>query len=269
MIRLPQMALPRETVKGLRLFQQELDQLPTYAERVAAADRLFASRNRPRNKVFRVVRQRLAAMCGGTNRCCYCEDSCADEVEHHRPKNFYPDYTFVWENYLYACGPCNGPKRNQFAIFETATGNRVDLFHPKGKAPTAPPPGDPLLIDPRSEDPLDFMILDLCGTFLFNPTAAQGTRDFRRAKYTIDVLQLNRRTFLPIARVVAFGSYRSALYEYREKKNRGDAPAVLTRLTEGLRQLPHRTVWAEMKRQHPQHRELAGLFAELPEALTW
>ena len=48
----------------------------------------------------------------------YCEDSVGDEVEHHRPKNLYPDHTFLWDNYLYACGPCNGPKNNRFAVFD-------------------------------------------------------------------------------------------------------------------------------------------------------
>ena len=46
----------------------------------------------------------------------YCEDSVADEVEHFRPKDLYPDVVFAWRNYLYACGQCNGGKNNRFSI---------------------------------------------------------------------------------------------------------------------------------------------------------
>ena len=33
-------------------------------------------------------------MCAGAKRCMYCEDSAADEVEHHLPKNLYPEFVF-------------------------------------------------------------------------------------------------------------------------------------------------------------------------------
>lgn len=270
MIRLPDVPLPKNIGKQLRVFQQQLNALP-YAERVAEAERRFASRNRPNNAVFREVRRTLAAMCGGTRRCCYCEDSCADEVEHHRPKNHYPDYTFVWANYLYACGLCNGPKRNQFAIFERNTGQRLDLFRVKGASLTPPPDGDPLLIDPRSEDPLAFMELDLRGrTFWFHPTPPISSRDYDRAKYTIEVLRLNTRNALTRARRGAFGYFRSALYQYRVRKEQGESAVGLASLVQEMRDLPHQTVWAEMKRQH--HRlsaDIVQLFADLPEALTW
>lgn len=40
------------------------------------------------------------------------------------PKNMYPEKVFVWSNYLFSCGLCNGPKNNQFAVFDN-TGNVV------------------------------------------------------------------------------------------------------------------------------------------------
>jgi hypothetical protein len=35
-----------------------------------------------------------------------------DEAEHINPKDLYLERVFDWANYLYACGPCNGPKSN-------------------------------------------------------------------------------------------------------------------------------------------------------------
>ena len=60
--------------------------------------------------LFNVLKESLALMCSGNQRCMYCEDSFADEIEHRRPKNLYPQQTFDWDNMLYSCGPCNGPK---------------------------------------------------------------------------------------------------------------------------------------------------------------
>src|SRR5437764_1421089 len=112
MIRLPNIVLPTDARQALHRYQGAVDGQPSYAKRVEAAERLFKSRNKASNRAFQVVRSKLHEMCSGARRCCYCEDSCADEVEHVRPKSLYPEYVFVWENYLYACGPCNGPKNN-------------------------------------------------------------------------------------------------------------------------------------------------------------
>ena len=101
----------RSQLKG---FQSELSSVTPFSARVVEAKSMFSSKNRKTNPVFRDVRATLDRMCQGARRCMYCEDSLADEVEHVRPKNFFPDQTFVWENYLYACGPCNGPKSDQF-----------------------------------------------------------------------------------------------------------------------------------------------------------
>src|SRR5437867_3043275 len=109
MIRLPSVLLPPLALQSLQGYQREIDMVRDYAKRVEAAERLFKSRNKTSNNTFRAVRLKLHEMCSGARRCCYCEDSFADEVEHVRPKSLYPEHVFVWENYLYSCGPCNGP----------------------------------------------------------------------------------------------------------------------------------------------------------------
>jgi hypothetical protein len=199
----------------------------------------------------------------------YCEDSAADEVEHHRPKNLYPEHVFVWQNYLYACGPCNGPKKNQYAVF-VADGSIVDVTRGYHQPVSPPVAGEPLLLHPRVENPLDYMMLDIQGdTFLFVPAADPQSREFERAKYTIELLRLNGRDHLPVARREAYGSYRARLVEYIHRRDAGANASALNLLIDALRRLQHPTVWSEMRRQHDLIPELTHLFASAPEALNW
>lgn len=108
------------------------------------------------------IRKNLATMCIGSVRCAYCEDSAADEVEHILPKNLFSQHSFKWSNYLFACGPCNGPKSNRYG---TVNGVSVKEFTRSKKDPVVPPPvGQSGFIDPRTEDAFDFLEMDLGGT---------------------------------------------------------------------------------------------------------
>ncbi|WP_211194585.1 hypothetical protein [Pyxidicoccus fallax] len=246
MIRLPDIPLPRAASRQLASWQAEVDALGNHAARVEAAKRLFKQRNTRKNKTFAEVRRALTSMCSGAQRCGYCEDSAADEVEHIRPKDLYPEWVFAWRNYLYACGPCNGPKNNQFAVLSRASPKLVEVGLGLG-APLRPPKGEPALIDPRGEDPMAFLVLDLQGTFLFGPSARKGTRDYARAEYTLCVLRLNRE-LLTVARAEAFSAYRARLSEYITQREQGASRAALLRLTQAIQLASHPTVWWEMKR---------------------
>jgi hypothetical protein len=116
MILLPDIALAEEAAAELRALQAEVDAAGSYADQVAEGKRLFELRNRRGNAIFDEVKRTLERMCAGARRCAYCEDSAADEVEHVRPKDLYPQVVFAWRNYVYACGPCNGPKGSHFAV---------------------------------------------------------------------------------------------------------------------------------------------------------
>ena len=116
------------TARGLNKYQTRVDSERTHAERVKKGKALFKRYNRQENRVFGVVRERLATMCAGARRCGYCEDSVGDEVEHIRPKDLYPEVVFVWENYLLACGPCNGGKNNRFSVIRG--GRLIDVRCP-------------------------------------------------------------------------------------------------------------------------------------------
>ena len=186
MIRLADIELPADTAKQLAAWQAAIDAIPGYPQRVEAARRQFAQCNDGRRPAFREVRRHLDALCFGERRCMYCEDSCADEVEHVRPKALFPEHVFAWHNYIYACGPCNGIKRDNFprlvagAVQNLARGPR-DPVEP-------PPAGTDLLIDPRAEDPAEFLVLDLETGFVL-PRPSLAAMPKHRADQTIAVLK--------------------------------------------------------------------------------
>lgn len=268
MIQLSPQALPSEIAQELQRYQQEIDAIPTYAERVQQGKDAFRQRNKSTNRVFKIVRETLASMCSGSCRCMYCEDSCADEVEHIKAKDLYPEFVFVWENYLYACGPCNGGKNNTFAVFDQQTGNMLVVTR-KHNDPVIPPAaGDDVLINPREENPLRYLALDLRNTFEFQPLPGLTARDRDRAIFTRDTLALNR-DILVVARRHAYGSYRARLREYIAERERNTPTPLLNLLIESLQRLQHPTVWREMQRQQHILPDLSSLFAQAPEALNW
>jgi len=269
MIRVPDAALSDATAEALQAYQAEIDGESQYEQRVAIAAARFGSRNRRDNRVFDEVKRTLDKMCSGARRCMYCEDSAADEVEHHHPKALYPELVFRWENYLYACGPCNGQKNSRFGVIGQ-DGQIADVTRQRGGAVVAPLPGVSALLGPRAEDPLEFVMLDIAGdTFFFVPTGAAGTIEFARAVFTIGLLRLNNRDYLPIARREAYESYRARLREYAEERESGAGEAVLRRRVAALLRMQHPTVWQEMKRQRALVPELNRLFGRVPEAMNW
>jgi hypothetical protein len=132
-----------------------------------------------------------------------------------------------------------------------------------------PTPGDPVLINPRIENPLSYLYLDLLGTFLFLPIASEGTKNHERAMYTIDILHLNARDILLEAREEAYNSYRARLKEYIVEKSNGVLQQKLDLRIRALKRMGHPTVWKEMQRQHKLLPELKALFEQAPEALNW
>ena len=266
MLYLEDPGLDAATARGLRTYQRMVDSSGTYAERVNAGKAFFGRYNRQQNRVFRVVRERLATMCAGARRCGYCEDSVGDEVEHIRPKDLYPEAVFVWENYLLACGPCNRGKNSRFSIVRD--GRVVNVTRRRGDPVRKPRSGPPGPINPRNEDPLAFLALEIVDTFMFLPREDLSEVDEARAEYTIEVLKLNREVLLA-ARREACETYRARLYEYRGQRDGGASAAVLGGLRRGITASAHPTVWREMQRQQPLIDELHSLFRDVPEALTW
>ena len=268
MLQISVVPLEQAAQEQLDEYQEEIDDVADYAARVALAKRRFGSRNRIGNATFDDIKLKLDSMCRGPRRCMYCEDSFADEVEHFKPKDLYPEVVFAWDNYLYACGPCNGPKNNKFAVLDNNA--NLEIVTRRRNAPVVPPlAGSPCLIDPRIEDPLNFIMLDLRDTFEFTSIADPDSVDETRADYTIEILRLNERDYLIDARFSAFSSFHSRLYEYVDRKNNGASQDELDLKQEGIRRSPHPTVWAEMKRQRNAYPQLSELFDAAPEALAF
>ncbi|RDI18591.1 uncharacterized protein (TIGR02646 family) [Pseudacidovorax intermedius] len=270
--------LADETLEVLRHLQQEIDGEANYEAQVTKADVLWRARNSTKQSraAFKVVRETLAEMCIGPVRCAYCEDSLADEVEHIRPKSLFPSLTFVWTNHCFACGPCNGPKRNRYGTIHA--GRLIEFFRKRNAAVLPPPAGVSALIDPRTEDPTEFLELDLGGqlpngelldgTFEFLPRESIPEDKRLKAVFTIDVLGLNREV-IRASRENAFGGFRARLTEYAVAFESGATEAQLDALKSDLLSTPHLTVFHEMRRQQEYLPEIRALFERAPVALDW
>lgn len=267
MLRIRSVPLGCESAERLSDYQKEVDQAGSYSERVTAGKRLFSKRNRKTNATFMHVRKCLISMCSGAQRCHYCEDSAGDEIEHFRPKELYPELVFAWSNYLLACGQCN---RNKGSKFSVVVNHELKSLARSPTAKVEPPvySGRAGVIDPRHEEPTDYLFLDLAGTFTFLPVLGLASVDADRARHTIDLLDLNREV-LVMARREAYGSYRARLDEYRHLRDRGARPALLRHRSQAISASAHPTVWHEMRRLHSRIPELRELFTDVPEALEW
>ena len=216
-----------------------------------------------------MVRNVLRSMCRGPNRCMYCVDSSADQIDHFRPKDFYPDRVFDWGNYIWSCGRCNRRKSNRFSIIRAAAKGIVEVRRGKRTPPIPPPKGRPAYWNPRRDDPLHHMMLDLRDTFEFVAIDAAGTINFERTRQTIKALGLNDRDDLVKAREDAFRSYRARLHEYVAEKGAAGSQIKMCDLKDALLRMPHPTVWAEIVRQRKNFPVLAQLFDAAPEAVDW
>lgn len=55
-----------------------------------------------------LLSHRFARLCG------YCEELCAGEVDHFRPKARNPQLTYCWENWIFSCHNCNASKGSKW-----------------------------------------------------------------------------------------------------------------------------------------------------------
>ena len=252
-----------ETLAALLGYQEEVERQTDYPSKVNKAGELWDTRCN--SAVFARLRGVLLQMCT-EEQCMYCERSVANQLEHFQPKAFYPEVAFSWANYLFICNPCNINKSNRFAVFSFVSGNRVDIRRKRGESVREPEPGRPLLINPREEDPLDLLMIDLSGTGTFIPRAALGTSDWMRAEYTAtELLDLNNAGHRK-ARRNAYVKFTIALREYVTARNEGRETG---KCVDMVKESCHPGVWEAMKRDRRLIPELLALFEAAPEALDW
>lgn len=112
-------------------------------------------------------------------QCAYCECTINSErvgqVEHFKPKSLFPLSAYDWDNYLLACGGCNGPKSNNWPLAAAYVRPDDTAFDPALHF-TFKPDGD---VDPIS------------------PDAFETVRDFElKRKLLLD----DRKKFIELAR---------------------------------------------------------------------
>ena len=260
-----------------------------------AADLWTKRKNQQADKpIWAEIEENLADAHPRKGLCQYCEFDRHAPTEHVFSKKHYPNRAFRWVNYLKICTKCNSEyKGDSFAVFNPAgSATHFDLPITRGTYPE-PPNDDAVLIQPRLENPQDFMLLDLTtGKFIAN--FGTDDRGKAKAKYTIDLLHLNTDDVLLRHRKKAYFQYANKLETYSKIKVSVDFNSLLAALpmskqvivkqnndfyTEKTRLLNvfendikddlFPTVWAEMKAQRALFSHLNDCFQQNPETLTW
>lgn len=281
------------TANHLRLMQADINGKATFSEQAERASSLWNGKSGTVSggKAFTEIKEMLIEMCVGVEICNYCENNEATDIEHIYPKSHFPEKAFVWENYLLACKICNSTyKLDKFRVFSPANSNHsVEVLRGGGKPAT----DDSVLLNPRVEDPMDYLILDIRGTtFRFVAIPNLDERNTEKANYTIDLLGLNDRDALVEGRRAAGRYYISRLEKYVRLKEATDFAALesivtdldlldtqapfaaeQSRLLDAVKKeilhYSHPTIWKELLRQRDHLPKTNNLLNQAPEALTW
>ena len=251
-------ALLPTTLTVLQNLKTQIVGETTHSDKYAKAKTLFANKT---SAAWLDVKSKLALSAPAGDACYYCERDRYRDIDHIRPKRHYPEQCFDWDNYVYACVICNQDmKKDKYGVIDAA-GNlvRFDRTH---DIAVPVPVGVDALIHIRSEDPLDFLMLDL-STGLFS-IIVSGV-DQVRAEFTRELFELNNGE-LPFIRKAAYCTFLSFLHSYRRALQESDTDLV-ERLDREIRMLPHPTVLVEMRRQVHLNQHLQALFVNVPESI--
>lgn len=284
------------SITHLNTVQQEILAEPSFEAKVIKANSKWDSKTSGTGRaVFKNIKDTLVEMCVGVEICVYCEQNEATDIEHIFPKKLYPEKAFTWNNYVLVCSKCNTHhKSDKFHIFHPQnTANDFDVTPARGTY-VQPPTDDALFINQRVEDPMTLLELDLVNRqFIFIEKYPIGTREYKKAKYTKDLLGLNTRAALVANRKNAAKFFISRLQKYVEAKVADDFQQLIGAIeddwggidqtrdfnTEQIRILEsikndvvsysHPTVWKELIRQRQNLPKTDALFRQAPEALAW
>lgn len=284
--------LTHQNLDHLASRQKIVNDLPDFESKAKRASALWDSKSASR---FGEIRQVLKEMCVGMEICVYCENNEATDVEHIYPKKLYPEKTFRWENYVLACGKCNSHhKSDKFRIFVGKNSPAFqDITPPRGTY-TQPANDDALFINQRNEDPMDFLELDLLNrTFVFVERSQEGSREYNRASFTKNLLGLNTRAALVMARKSAAVFFVSRLESYVKAKKSNtmqelkdavnddlgsinsaaafnqEKQRIIDSIKADIESNAHPTVWRELIRQRANLPKTNGLLTDAPEATAW
>jgi len=270
MLQIVEKNISNDATQKLSDSQQEIDKISGRNAQKLHAEKLWT--NKTNNKTFAEIRTVLGEMCKGNERCCYCEDNRASDIEHFFPKSIYPEKTFVWKNYLLICGDCNSAKNNRFPVF---TIDSDYVFAELNQSANY----NAVLLNPRNDNPLDYFDLDLATFQFVNRFDDTTKKEAVRAEQSLKILKLNtdsgkKGENLTKQRKTAFENFRSHLYRYRDLKEQSDI-AEMENVKLYITRTSHPTVWNEMKRYFKEHTEILkanykdiyDIFAQSPELL--
>ena len=291
MLRLNSKNLTQASLNHLATQQGKVDEIALFEDKAKEASRRWDGKS---SSQFGKIRTVLKEMCVSIEICVYCENNEATDIEHIYPKKLYPEKAFIWENYVLACGKCNSHhKSDKFKIFKLQNSADVEDVTPPRGTYLQPANDDSLFINQRNDDPLDFLELDLINrTFVFIERHPQGTREYERAKYTIELLGLNTRGALKKARENAALFFISRLEKYVNAKKSNDfqelkdsvddfgtidetadfnqeKARILESIKKGILENQHPTVWKELIRQRANLTKTNRLLNDAPEAENW
>jgi len=257
--------LPKAINDKLKEYQAQVLKNSVFEEQKKEALRLWKSKNRKDNSVFVEVRKSLKKIAPLEGCCVYCESNTGAQIEHFRPKSCFPECAFDWENFLPACGECNLMKRDKFRVYVNITKSWHDIS--AVGTPSDLRFGMPALLNPRNEDTMDLLGIELKDTFLYYSRYPQGTVEYERAYYTVVLLGLNTNETLREMRKNSFAAYISHLKCYLNAAGRHDQQDQIRKT---ILNIPIASVWWEMKRQsQSKHHELNSIFQQVPEAKLW
>jgi uncharacterized protein (TIGR02646 family) len=291
MLRLNSKNLTQTSSDHLASRQKQINDMQAFEDKAKEAVRLWSGKA---SAAFDEIKATLKEMCVAVEICVYCENNEATDIEHIYPKKLYPGKAFNWENYVLACGKCNSHhKSDKFRIFPLKNSADIEDVTPPRGTYRQPANDDALFLNQRKDDPLDFLELDLLNQrFIFVEKFPEGTREYHRAKYTIELLGLNTRGALIAARKNAARFYIGRLEKYVNAKNSTSFPElkdavddfgtidetadfnsekvrILESIKNDVLENSHPTVWKELIRQRANLPKTNRLLNDAPEALNW
>ncbi|TAE09428.1 MAG: hypothetical protein EAZ95_16020 [Bacteroidetes bacterium] len=292
MLSLTSKQLSDATTQHLQTKQDDVNGKNIFSEQVKRAESLWGNKKQNGKEAFEEIETALKKLGKPEGICHYCEHNHAKQIEHIYPKSLFPHKTFVWENCLYICGDCNKSKWNWCKVFYPANSTTEKELKELGIFPS--PTEALVFINLREENPLEFIMLDLAGkTFHFLPISNdKNSREYKKARYTIDLLKLNLDEILKCRRNATenFLNYLKNCVKIQKTKNfeeletlvesdflpldrsqsfQDEKERLFNEFKNRIQTSPHPTVWEQMKL----HRELLPttnkFFEALPEALQW
>lgn len=290
MQRLPILPLRNGLQQHLRQAQEKINTLSSYYKKVKQAKVMWQSKKKTNAQKSAFNRIAKALQQAGSH-CHYCEAALGTSIEHFYPRGFYPNLTFVWENYLWSCQACNTQyKGAQFALFATPNDNKI-VHLIKDRSFIPPSSQDSVCLNPRMDDPLDYWHLNL-KTGCYTIKKENSRRAQIRAKYTLELLQLNERPDLIKGRKKAYQDYQRLLeasakvqaasttayfQTFLPKKQASFYKQPLAHQQAFAQQylhqqfllLPFRSVWRSMQLQTLENTSLQTLFDAAPKTAEW